>query len=77
MDSAPCNLTEPLKDTFKEISCNREFIKKRCMSSMSLPQLKIVNKQLGLLRTNPSNNASHFPLENVTNFINAVTNVMP
>ena len=27
LDSAPCHLTEPVKETFKEISCNREFIK--------------------------------------------------
>ena len=30
LDSAPCHLTAPVKDTFKEIGCNFEFIKKRC-----------------------------------------------
>ena len=29
LDSAPCHLTDALKDTFKEKSCNREIIKKR------------------------------------------------
>ena len=28
-DSAPCNLTEPVKCTFREMGCNREKIKKR------------------------------------------------
>ena len=42
-----------------------------------LTQSKILNKQLGLLRANPSNNATSLPLENVTNLINAVTIVLP
>ena len=42
-----------------------------------LTQCKILNKQLGLLRANPSNNATSLPLKNVTNLINAVTNVLP
>ena len=42
-----------------------------------LTQCKILNKQLGLLRDNPSNNATSLPLENVTNLINAVVTVLP
>jgi hypothetical protein len=30
LDSAPCHLTAPVKDTFKEIGCNFEFIRKHC-----------------------------------------------
>ena len=30
LDSAPCHLTDPVKEAFKEIGCNHEFIKKRC-----------------------------------------------
>ncbi len=40
-------------------------------------QCKILNKQLGLLRANPSNNATSLSLENVINFINAVEIVLP
>ena len=36
-----------------------------------------MNKQLKLLRGNPSNNASNISLETVTNLINTVTTVMP
>ena len=42
-----------------------------------LNQLQIVNKQLKLLRDNPSNNASNISLETVTNLIITVTTVMP
>ena len=30
LDSASCHLIEPVKDSFKDIYCNREFIRKRC-----------------------------------------------
>ena len=30
LDSAPWHLIEPIKDAFKEICCNSQYIKKRC-----------------------------------------------
>ena len=42
-----------------------------------LKRLQIVNKQLSLLRANPSNNASSIPLLTVTNLISTVATVMP
>ena len=50
-----------------------DMLKKLLINS----QLKIANKQLGLLRANPSNNAINFQLENVPNLINSVTNFLP
>ena len=52
-------------------------ISNKSNSKKLLNQLQIVNKQLKLLRDNPSNNASNIPLETATNLINTVTTVMP
>jgi hypothetical protein len=40
-------------------------------------QCKILNKQLDLLRANPSNNATSLSLEKVANLINAMEIVLP
>jgi hypothetical protein len=42
-----------------------------------LKQLNIMNKQLKLLRAQPANTDTSVPLENVTNLLGIVTNVLP
>ena len=42
-----------------------------------LKQLNIMNKELKLLRTQPTNTNTSVPLENVTNLLGIVANVLP
>jgi hypothetical protein len=42
-----------------------------------LKQLTIMNKELKLLRTQPANKNTSVPLENVTNLLGVVANVLP
>ena len=42
-----------------------------------LKQLNILNKELKLLRTQPANTNTSVPLENVTNLLGIVANVLP
>ena len=42
-----------------------------------LEQLNIMNRELKLLRTQPANTNTSVPLENVTNLLGIVANVLP
>jgi hypothetical protein len=66
-NSATTASTTPFLDPIQQQIHQHELLKK----------VTIMNKELKLPRTQPANKNTRVPLENVTNLLGAVTNVLP